>query len=99
MKKLKNCMIVLLMLTTSLIMAQKTTFKGKVVDEQNGTLLIVGQLDVPVIKMNKQAFDQLLSIKEMEIIPGASHLFEEPGKLMEVADMAIQWYKKYMILD
>jgi TonB-linked SusC/RagA family outer membrane protein len=38
MKKLKNCMIVLLMLTTSLIMAQKTTFKGKVVDEQNGTL-------------------------------------------------------------
>jgi pimeloyl-ACP methyl ester carboxylesterase len=63
------------------------------------TLLIVGQLDVPVIKMNKQAFDHLYSIKEMEIIPGASHLFEEPGKLMEVADMAIQWYKKYMILD
>ena len=38
MKKLKNCMILLLMLTTSLIMAQKTTFKGKVVDEQKGTL-------------------------------------------------------------
>ena len=63
------------------------------------TLLIVGQLDVPVIKMNKQAFDQLDSIKEMKIIPGASHLFEESGKLMEVANMAIQWYKKYLIMD
>lgn len=63
------------------------------------TLLIVGQLDVPVIKMNKQAFDQLDSIKEMKIIPGASHLFEEPGKLMEVSDLAIQWYKKYLRMD
>lgn len=59
------------------------------------TLLIVGQLDVPVIQMNKQAFDQLHCVKEMKIIPGASHLFEEPGKLMEVADMAIEWYKEF----
>lgn len=61
------------------------------------TLLIVGQMDVPVIQMNKQAFDQLHCIKEMKIIPGATHLFEEPGKLMEVADMAIDWYKKYLV--
>lgn len=61
------------------------------------TLLIVGQLDVPVIKMNKLAFDQLQSIKEMKIIPGATHLFEEPGKLTEVADMAVAWYKKYLV--
>jgi putative phosphoribosyl transferase len=61
------------------------------------TLLIVGQMDVPVIKMNKLAFDQLNSIKEMKIIPGATHLFEEPGKLMEVADMAIDWYKEYLV--
>lgn len=61
------------------------------------TLLIVGQLDVPVIKMNKLAFDQLNGIKEMKIIPGATHLFEEPGKLMEVADMAIEWYKEYLV--
>jgi pimeloyl-ACP methyl ester carboxylesterase len=61
------------------------------------TLLIVGQLDVPVIKMNKLAFDQLQCIKEMKIIPGATHLFEESGKLMEVADMAITWYKEYLI--
>jgi putative phosphoribosyl transferase len=60
------------------------------------TLLIVGQLDVPVIQMNKLAFDQLKSIKEMKIIPGATHLFEEPGKLMEVADMAIEWYKEHL---
>jgi pimeloyl-ACP methyl ester carboxylesterase len=61
------------------------------------TLLIVGQLDVPVIKMNKLAFDQLQCIKEMKIIPGATHLFEESGKLMEVADMAITWYKEYLV--
>jgi dienelactone hydrolase len=59
------------------------------------TLLIVGQLDVPVIQMNKQAFDQLHCVKEMKIIPGATHLFEEPGKLMEVADIAIEWYKEF----
>jgi putative phosphoribosyl transferase len=60
------------------------------------TLLIVGQLDVPEIKMNKLAFDQLQGIKEMKIIPGATHLFEEPGKLMEVADMSIEWFKEYL---
>ena len=56
------------------------------------TLLIVGQLDVPIILMNKQAYDELESIKEMKIIPGAKHLFEEPGKLNEVAELAIEWY-------
>lgn len=63
------------------------------------TLLIVGQLDVPVIQMNKQAFDQLNCKKEMKIIPGATHLFEEPGKLMEVANMAIAWYKEYLVRE
>lgn len=60
------------------------------------TLLIVGGLDVPVITMNKMAYDQLESIKDMKIIEGATHLFEEPGKLLEVADLAIDWYKKYL---
>ncbi len=60
------------------------------------TLLIVGQLDVPVIKMNKEAFDELKTIKEMKIIPGATHLFEEPGKLMEVSKLAISWYLEYL---
>ena len=60
------------------------------------TLLIMGGLDVPVITMNKMAYDQLESIKDMKIIEGATHLFEEPGKLLEVADLAIDWYKKYL---
>jgi putative phosphoribosyl transferase len=60
------------------------------------TLLIVGGLDVPVIGMNKMAFDELESVKEMKIVPGATHLFEEPGKLLEVADLAIAWYKRYL---
>jgi dienelactone hydrolase len=60
------------------------------------TLLIVGQRDTSVIEMNKKAFDLLVSEKEMKIIPGATHLFEEPGKLVEVADLAISWYKKYL---
>ena len=63
------------------------------------TLLIVGGLDVPVIGMNKLAFDELERIKEMKIIPGATHLFEEAGKLLEVSDLAIDWYQKYLIKD
>jgi pimeloyl-ACP methyl ester carboxylesterase len=59
------------------------------------TLLIVGSLDVPVIEMNKMAYDKLESIKEIKIITGATHLFEETGKLQEVADLAIIWYKRY----
>ncbi|MFE3868629.1 dienelactone hydrolase family protein [Flavobacterium sp. LS2P90] len=60
------------------------------------TLLIVGGEDIPVIGMNKMAFDELQSVKEMKIILGATHLFEEPGKLLEVADLAIAWYKRYL---
>ncbi|PRZ28203.1 dienelactone hydrolase family protein [Flavobacterium granuli] len=59
------------------------------------TLLIVGGMDVPVIRMNKMAFDELKCIKEMKIVSGATHLFEEPGKLKEVAELAIIWYKRY----
>jgi dienelactone hydrolase len=61
------------------------------------TLLIVGGMDVPVIGMNKMAFDELTCVKEMKIVHGASHLFEEPGKLVEVADMAIIWYKRHLL--
>ncbi|RKS13549.1 dienelactone hydrolase [Flavobacterium sp. 120] len=60
------------------------------------TLLIVGGLDVAVIGMNKMAYDQLESVKEMKIIPRATHLFEEPGKLLEVAELAMVWYKRYL---
>lgn len=63
------------------------------------TLLIVGGNDVPVIAMNKLAYDALVCPKEMKIIPGATHLFEEPGKLLEVSALAIDWYKKYLVND
>jgi len=63
------------------------------------TLLIVGGDDVPVIGMNKLAYDALVCTKEMKIIPGATHLFEEPGKLLEVSELAIEWYKKYLVND
>ena len=63
------------------------------------TLLIVGGNDVPVIGMNKLAYDALVCPKEMKIITGATHLFEEPGKLLEVSELAIEWYKKHLIND
>lgn len=63
------------------------------------TLLIVGGDDVPVIGMNKLAYDGLVCTKEMKIIPGATHLFEEPGKLLKVSELAIEWYKKHLVND
>ena len=60
------------------------------------TLLIVGGNDWPVISMNQQAYDALPGIKEMVIVPGATHLFEEPGALEEVARLARDWFSKYL---
>jgi putative phosphoribosyl transferase len=60
------------------------------------TLLVVGGLDYPVIDMNRRAFEQLNCEKELKIVPGASHLFEEPGTLEEVARLAAEWFQKYL---
>jgi putative phosphoribosyl transferase len=60
------------------------------------TLLIVGALDEPVIKLNWEAYEQLRCVKEMKIIPGATHLFEERGKLEEVASLAAGWFLRYL---
>ena len=60
------------------------------------TLLIVGGLDGAVIDMNRTAFDMLKVEKELLIIPGATHLFEEPGALEQVADNAARWFNKYL---
>ncbi|MDQ5845118.1 MAG: dienelactone hydrolase family protein [Acidobacteriota bacterium] len=60
------------------------------------TLLIVGGLDGPVIRMNEDAYVQLRCMKELKIIPGATHLFEEPGKLEEVANLAAKWFLKHL---
>jgi pimeloyl-ACP methyl ester carboxylesterase len=62
------------------------------------TLLIVGGDDHPVIGMNQEAFDKLkMDDKRMEIVPGATHLFEEPGKLEEVARLARGWFERYLV--
>lgn len=60
------------------------------------TLLIVGGADWPIIPLNREAYDILPGPKELVIIPGASHLFEEPGALDEVARLAREWFKKYL---
>lgn len=60
------------------------------------TLLIVGSRDVPVIPLNEDAFAQLRCEKKLEIVPGASHLFEEAGTLEVVARLAASWFDKYL---
>jgi putative phosphoribosyl transferase len=60
------------------------------------TLLIVGGWDTPVIEMNSQAAALLQVETKLVIIPGATHLFEEPGKLDEVANYASQWFTQYL---
>ena len=60
------------------------------------TLLIVGGNDYPVIPLNQVALDQVQGIKTMEIVPNATHLFEEPGALEEVARLACEWFLQYL---
>jgi pimeloyl-ACP methyl ester carboxylesterase len=60
------------------------------------TLLIVGGDDVPVIEMNREAFDWLRCTKAMKIVPGATHLFEEPGTLEQVARLAAEWFGRHL---
>ncbi|MBW2992258.1 dienelactone hydrolase family protein [Candidatus Woesearchaeota archaeon] len=60
------------------------------------TLLIVGGWDEQVIGMNEEALKKLKAEKKLEIVPEATHLFEEPGKLEEVAKLAAEWFKKYL---
>jgi putative phosphoribosyl transferase len=60
------------------------------------TLLIVGGEDEPVIDMNREAIEQIRAEKKLEVVPGATHLFEEPGKLEEVARLAAGWFARYL---
>jgi putative phosphoribosyl transferase len=59
-------------------------------------LLIVGELDKQVIELNRLAMEQLTCVKEMLIVPGASHLFEEQGTLPKAANLAATWFAKYL---
>ena len=60
------------------------------------TLLLVGGLDTEVIELNRQAMAQMMATKKLVIIPGATHLFEELGKLEEVAKLSTDWFLRYL---
>lgn len=60
------------------------------------TLLIVGGWDEPVIEMNQSAYELLTCEKKLIIVPGATHLFEEPGTLEQVAEHAEKWFGRYL---
>jgi dienelactone hydrolase len=61
------------------------------------TLLIVGGDDLPVIELNRAALEQLRCEKRLVIVPGATHLFEEPGALDEVARLAREWFERHLM--
>lgn len=60
------------------------------------TLLLVGERDDQVIRLNRQALEHLRVEKELSIVPGATHLFEEPGALEKVAERAGAWFERYL---
>jgi putative phosphoribosyl transferase len=64
---------------------------------QAPTLLIVGGDDRPVVPLNQTAYDKLRCPKELIIVPSASHLFEEPGTLDKVAELARDWFMKHFL--
>lgn len=65
----------------------------------SSTLLIVGSLDKEVLVLNNEAYQKLNCDKKMEIVEGASHLFEEPGKLKEIADLSLHWFNTKLVTE
>lgn len=61
------------------------------------TLLIVGGNDAPVLELNESALAQLTCVKELVVVRGATHLFEEPGALEHVASLAVQWFEDHLV--
>ena len=59
------------------------------------TLLIVGELDYPVITMNRAALSQMRCERSLQIVPGATHLFEEPETLEHVGRLAADWFAQH----
>jgi putative phosphoribosyl transferase len=64
---------------------------------QAPTLLIVGGADEPVIDLNRDAMQRMKAPVELEIVPDATHLFEEPGALEEVARLATAWCRRHLV--
>jgi len=63
---------------------------------QSPTLLIVGGNDDAVIQFNRDALERISAKKELSIVSGATHLFEEPGALEQVAQSACRWFKAHL---
>ena len=60
------------------------------------TLLIVGGNDDIVLQLNRRALAQMACVKQLEIVPGATHLFEEPGCMERVVELTIDWFNRYL---
>ena len=64
---------------------------------QSPTLLVVGSLDTQVLELNENALAQLRCEKRLEVVPGATHLFKEPGTLDQAAQLASRWFTRYLV--
>lgn len=71
--------------------------RGALARVRAATLLIVGGFDTQVLRLNQEAMRHLGCEKELAIIPGASHLFEEPGALDQVAALAQRWFERFLM--
>ncbi|MFO0000209.1 MAG: phosphoribosyltransferase, partial [bacterium] len=60
------------------------------------TLLIVGEADTEVLTLNERAYALLECERRLSVVPGATHLFEEPGTLGQVADLAAGWFARHL---
>jgi putative phosphoribosyl transferase len=63
------------------------------------TLLLVGARDRDVLELNRQAFRRLSCTKQLVVIPGAGHLFEEPGTLQEAGEWAAEWFVHHLAME
>jgi len=71
--------------------------EGALDDVKAPTLFIVGGQDIPVLNLNRQALAKLHTEKQLEVVSGAGHLFEEPGALDEVARLTGQWFQRHLM--
>jgi len=64
--------------------------------DHDPTALVVGECDEIVIDLNRQAMERMSAPTELEVVPGATHLFPEPGALERVAELARDWFARYL---
>jgi putative phosphoribosyl transferase len=64
---------------------------------QAPTLLIVGGADLRVLELNREAMQRMQAPSRLEVVPGATHLFEEPGTLARAAALAADWFTRYLL--